>query len=201
MRLLTGLGKLDRQWDDDRLSAYREGRDLLLDRGYQQVSMRMFRAPHAIEIEGPVYCCQEDGMVGLGCGARSYTTNLHYADQYAVKPQAIANIVEHYVQSDAKAFAFADYGFKLNGEEQRRRFAIISLLQAEGISRSDYMRRFGGDVIDDLPQLEQLKSVSLATINGERIQLTPAGLERSDAIGPWMYSPLVRDRMEQYEWA
>jgi oxygen-independent coproporphyrinogen-3 oxidase len=42
-----------------------------------QISMRLFRAAHAPNQNGPIYCCQEDGMVGLGCCARSYTRALH----------------------------------------------------------------------------------------------------------------------------
>ena len=30
--------------------------------------------------------------------------------------------------------------------------------------------------------------------------LTRAGLERSDAVGPWLYSTAVRARMEAYTW-
>ena len=33
----------------------------------------------------------------------------------------------------------------------------------------------------------------------ERLQLTPEGLERSDAIGPWLYSAQVRALMDAYE--
>ena len=47
VRPLTGLGNLHHEWDDFRLNAYREGRALLLSHGYQQISMRMFRATHA----------------------------------------------------------------------------------------------------------------------------------------------------------
>src|SRR5262249_18401222 len=68
-RPLTGLGQARKTWKDVRADCYREGRALLLAEGYTQVSMRMFRARHAPDEEGPVYCCQEDGMVGLGCGA------------------------------------------------------------------------------------------------------------------------------------
>jgi oxygen-independent coproporphyrinogen III oxidase len=32
------------------------------------------------------------------------------------------------------------------------------------------------------------------------LALTDAGLERSDAIGPWLCSPAVRARMEGHEW-
>jgi oxygen-independent coproporphyrinogen III oxidase len=73
VRPLTGLGRSGRSWDDERLDHYRAGRELLLAEGYRQTSMRMFRAAHCPDEGGPVYCCQEDGMVGLGCGARSYT--------------------------------------------------------------------------------------------------------------------------------
>lgn len=61
-----------KRWDDVWLSCYREGRGLLLAKGYEQVSMCMFRTADTDGDGGQVYCCQEDGMVGLGCGARSY---------------------------------------------------------------------------------------------------------------------------------
>ena len=44
VRPLTGLGKKsDREWSDFRLQLYREGRDFLLNNGYEQVTMRIFR--------------------------------------------------------------------------------------------------------------------------------------------------------------
>ena len=75
-RPLTGLGRHGRSWDDQRLACLRAGRDHLRAQGYQQVSMRMFQKPGATT-GGPVYCCQADGMIGLGVGARSYTCLLY----------------------------------------------------------------------------------------------------------------------------
>src|SRR5204863_8515685 len=92
VRPLTGLCKSARTWDDWRLALYRAGRNLLLASGYEQVSLRMFRRPLASE-SGPVYCCQDDGMIGLGCGARSYTRSLHYSCEYAVASRAVAGIL------------------------------------------------------------------------------------------------------------
>jgi oxygen-independent coproporphyrinogen-3 oxidase len=43
------------------------------------------------------YCCQEDGMLGLGCGARSYTRGLHYASEYAVGARGVRGILADYV--------------------------------------------------------------------------------------------------------
>ncbi|MCA9698060.1 MAG: STM4012 family radical SAM protein, partial [Myxococcales bacterium] len=87
-RPLTGLGRRERSWDDQRLACYRAGRDHLLARGYAQASMRMFQRPDP-RVDpgvdpGPVYCCQADGMIGLGVGARSYTRTLHYSEDWAV---------------------------------------------------------------------------------------------------------------------
>jgi hypothetical protein len=38
----------------------------------------------------------------------------------------------------------------------------------------------------------------MADESSDRICLTAMGLERSDAIGPWLYSPAVRQRMEAF---
>ncbi len=196
----TGLGRSQRQWDDLRLTCYREAAALLCQEGYEQTSMRMFRARHSPTEEGPVYCCQQDGMIGLGCGARSYTSNLHYADEYAVRPEGVRSILEAYIARPTADFAFAVHGIRLNGEEQRRRSVLMSLLQRTGLSLVEYQQRFGSDLFDDLPQLLELEPAGLARHEEGRLVLTEAGLERSDAIGPWLYSSQVRERMEAYSW-
>ncbi len=200
VRPLTGLEHARHDEEDIRPACYREARDLLRDAGYVQVSMRMFRARHAPTEDGPVYCCQEDGMVGVGCGARSYTRNLHYAAEYAVRAPGIREILADYVARPDEAFERADYGFRLGPEEQRRRFIIQSLLSGEGLALAAYRNRFGTEVFDDLPPLSELEPLGLARRGPERLSLTEAGVERSDALGPWLYSEAVRNRMREYAW-
>ena len=199
VRPLTGLGRSQKGWDDVRLDCYRVGRDLLREAGYTQVSMRMFRGPHAPAEDGPVYCCQEDGMVGLGCGARSYTRGLHYSTEYAVGAKGVREIIAAFVARDEESFAFADHGFELDGAEQRRRFVLQSLLAHEGLDLARYEARFGSAAFDDLPQLGELEPLGLAREAGGALVLTPAGLERSDTIGPWLFSEAVRRRMAEHE--
>ncbi|MGE3807330.1 MAG: STM4012 family radical SAM protein [Gemmataceae bacterium] len=199
VRPLTGLGRSERDWNDIRLQCYREGRARLLDEGYQQVSMRMFRAEHAPAENGPVYCCQEDGMVGLGCGARSYTRGLHCSSEYAVGASGVRAILAAYVARSGRDFDVIDFGFALDGDEQRRRYLIQSLLTVEGLDTRAYARRFGSLPAEDYPELHELVGLGLAE-GGERWQLTAPGLERSDVIGPWLYSPRVRHLMEEYAW-
>jgi oxygen-independent coproporphyrinogen-3 oxidase len=199
VRPLTSLGKSPRRWDDLRRDCYRAGRDLLRSTGYRQISMRMFRSESAPDEGGPVYCCQNDGMVGLGCGARSYTRSLHYSREYAVGSREVREILADYLDRPADRFAVADYGFRLDGAEQRRRFAIQSLLQMDGLDRTAYRRRFGAEATDDLPCLAELEPLGLARCTSETVALTDAGLEWSDVLGPWLYSARVRELMEAYE--
>jgi oxygen-independent coproporphyrinogen III oxidase len=207
VRPLTGLGATGRNWDDRRLESYRAARERLLEQGYRQVSMRMFRRvdlpadqgpPRAVR-EGPAYCCQSDGMVGIGVGARSYTRSVHYSTEYAVSRRGVAAVLGDYLSRPAETFESAQYGDRLPLDDQRRRFVIQSLLQAEGLDRLAYRNEFGADVLDHLPQLNDLSECGLAESDSARIVLTPHGLERSDAIGPWLYSPRVKRLMAEYE--
>lgn len=197
VRPLTGMSRHPKEWDDIRLACYREGRALLLSSGYEQVSMRMFRARRVAIREDAVYCCQDDGMVGLGCGARSYTRKLHYSSEYAVGVNGIHGIIESY--SKCANFTLADYGVYLPPEEERRRFVIKSLLRADGLELGSYLQRFGGSVLDEFPQLAELSSEGLAFVESDTLKLTEAGLELSDAIGPWLYSTNMHDLMMSYE--
>ncbi|HEY0734379.1 MAG TPA: STM4012 family radical SAM protein [Herpetosiphonaceae bacterium] len=204
IRPLTGLGRRsaaepDDDWDEQRLACYRAGRALLQDAGYRQISMRMFRAPHAPAEDGPVYCCQNDGMVGLGCGARSYTRALHYSSEYAVGASGVRAILHDYIARPAAAFDVADYGTWLDLEDQRRRYLIQSLLQVTGLSPADYRARFGTEALADFPELSELPEHGLATVSETVIRLTAAGLERSDTIGPWLYAARVSDRIKEFE--
>ena len=198
VRPLTGLGKSSRQWDDGRLDCYRAAVDVLTARGYRQESMRFFRRADAPSTGGPVYCCQDDGMVGLGCGARSYTRRLHYSTEFAVGQRGVRAIIADFNARSDSAFAHADHGFMLDVAEQRRRFVIQSLLQTTGLDAAAYRRRFGSELSSDFSQLGELVDLGLATAS-DGVRLTGAGLERSDVIGPWLYSDDVRQRMAEYE--
>jgi oxygen-independent coproporphyrinogen-3 oxidase len=200
-RPLTGIDRKNIEWaEDKRLECYRAGRTLLLEVGYEQVSMRMFRlkANQAAK-DGPLYCCQEDGMVGLGCGARSYTQALHYSSEYAVSAPSVKAILADYVARPDQDFEQANFGVWLDQTEQRRRYIIQSLLQNEGLSIEAYKLRFGSNIWQDLPALAELLEFGLVIQDQAWLKPTPAGLEHSDMLGPWLYSQTVNHLMESYE--
>ena len=207
-RPLTGLDRMGRSngvlradADDVRLECYRAGRTLLLDAGYEQVSMRMFQAQRgqALVRPAPHYCCQEDGMVGLGCGARSYTHALHYSSEYAVSARGVRAILHDFIARPEEAFGVASYGYRLDADDQRRRYVIQSVLQVEGLRLDSYRVRFGTQALEDYPELCRMVEMGLAVLGDGALKLTARGIERSDTIGPWLYTDKVRSRMEAYE--
>ena len=210
VRSLTGLGRTDQEWDDIRLACYRQGRSLLLSEGYTQVSMRMFRRLEEGQSSNlspsspssppsPVYCCQADGMIGLGCGARSYTNTLHYSNEYAVGAKGISEILQAYIQTADESFDYAHYGFQLNAEEQCRRYILLSLLSDEGLNCASYRQQFDSEVYADFPEFSELLALNLAIKDEDILQLTEFGIERSDTIGAWLFSEKVQELMQDYE--
>lgn len=195
VRPLTGLGRrLAVPQIDSRMARYLQGRDALRNAGYQQLSMRHFRREDAPTIIAE-YSCQDDGMVGLGCGARSYTTDLHYSFDYAVGVSAVRAVLDDYIRRPPEDFAYAEVGFHLDGTEQRRRWLVKSLLRAEGMDLAAWCRRFRDDVPDAFAELADRGWLVGDTT---RLWLTDEGLAHSDAIGPWLVSTVVRDLMAGY---
>ncbi|MFI0938819.1 STM4012 family radical SAM protein [Streptomyces sp. NPDC021020] len=191
----------DPAWDAQRLDLYRRGRDHLLEHGYRQESMRMFRRADAPVPQGPVdHACQTDGMVGLGCGARSYTAGLHYAFDYAVGMPRIRTIIDEYTATTD--FGHAVHGRAVDADEARRRHLLQSLLQAGGLEVAGYRARFGSTPQQDFPAEVAAFAARGWLDEGAApalLRLSPEGLAHSDAVGPALFSPAVRAAMAAYQ--
>lgn len=198
VRPLTFLGTRAAAWDDHRLTLYRAGRDWLRAHGYQQRSLRVFVRADVGDVELPEYHAEDDGMVGLGVGARSYTKALHYAHDFAVGPRAVRGIIDEYLARPAASFRLARSGFELDVAEQQRRWVLLTLF-GPGSDGAAFARRFGVPLREALPQLGDLVGEGLAAWQGETLALTDRGLEWSDALGPWLFSPDVEARMGAWE--
>lgn len=164
--------------------------------------MRMFRRTGAPTTGGEDYACQTDGMVGLGCGARSYTSALHYSFDYAVDMRRIRGIVDDYTARTTDDFRHADFGWWMDADESRRRHLLQSLLQAEGLPVADYRARFGSSPADDFA-VELGRFADRGWLDDsagpDLLRLSPEGLAHSDALGPELFSTAVRERMAAYD--
>ncbi|MCE7079290.1 STM4012 family radical SAM protein [Streptomyces sp. ST2-7A] len=205
-RPLTGLARHDpaaagREFDTHRMARYREAVEFLIGEGYEQVSMRMFRRIDAPTDGAGDYSCQADGMVGLGCGARSYTSSLHYSFDYAVAAPRVRGLIDDYVAGSRADFAVARHGRRMDTDESRRRFLLQSLLQVEGMESVGYAARFGAPPGEHFPtEMAVLGARGWLSRDpaGSRLRLSAEGLAHSDAVGPLFFSPAVRASMEEY---
>lgn len=202
VRPLTGLDNRAPMdgvaWDNERVSLYRQARQILLASGYEQVSLRFFRRVGAAT--HPSSDAIGGNLIGLGCGARSYTRALHYSSEWAVGRAGVRSIVADYLTRTEADFAVADYGVRLTVEEQKRRFLIYSLLQqSEGIPLKAYHARFDdSDLFTDFPQLTDLLERGLAISTDTAFALTERGWERADVLGPYLTSTNMRQQMETF---
>lgn len=195
VRPLTTLGRKQIEAvDAHRVALYEQAGELLRSAGYHQVSMRMFKRDDAPPSNGVAYCCQADGMVGLGCGARSYTTGVHYSSEWAVGARGVRGIIDRWITRTDEEFAVADYGFVLDESEQRRRWLILSLLSDEGLDLAAYRARFG-----EVEALDELVARGWIAESANTLRLTVEGLARADMIGPYLYTDAVHQRMATYE--
>ncbi len=190
VRANTRMGQQGAKPNEHRRALHQVAKEKLMDAGYVPRSMRLFRkkgAPYA----DTEYCCQEDAMVGLGAGARSYTRSLHYSSEYAVNQGAVRGIIQDYANKPARDHGYADFGARLNSEEQKRRYVLKSILHADGLNLQRYQGRFSSDVFDDFSELQHLIELGLAETTTDTLMLTDEGFSFSDTIGPWLYSPEV----------
>jgi oxygen-independent coproporphyrinogen-3 oxidase len=197
----TGLGRqgrVQRAASAHTRELYRAGREILLEAGYEQFSMRCFQKPKPFREAGPQYCCQTDGMVGLGCGARSYTTHLHYANRFAVETAAVQTILEEWIAQPDAAFQKAYWGIPLSHEDRQRRFVIQSLLNSSGLDSTAFTQLFGLSVAELFPQLPQWAEAGFAECTAGHWRLTTLGMEWSDALGPALYSAASRAALEAF---
>ncbi|MFC4604176.1 STM4012 family radical SAM protein [Rhodococcus kronopolitis] len=204
VRPLTGLARRgtgpDPAWDAHRLDLYRRGRDHLIASGYVQESMRMFRRADAPDLGPNDYACQTDGMIGLGCGARSYTRGLHYSFDYAVGASEVRAIIDDFAASTVADFRRAVVGHAMTEDESRRRHLLQSVLQATGMPLADYRSQFGADPHEHFGvELDRWTQRGWLRSDGDRVRLTALGLAYSDALGPELFSARVRAAMAEYE--
>lgn len=172
---------------------YQFAREYLLDRGWQQCSMRRF-----VKTPSPITAvsCGFEYNLALGCGGRSYLGALHVCEPYQVTAKACWRILHQFLSKTD--FLAGLSGFILDNDEQKRRYVIKNLLYHHGINTADYRKLFTHEVTADFPQLTELVAKKMAIETDEQFSLTPLGLSYSDCIGPQFISSKVAALSSDY---
>ncbi len=178
------------------MKMYDIGKELLIKNGYIQTSMRNFIRKDMKNKLYPSYSCQESEMIGIGCGARSYISNVHYSRKYAVNQSNIDNIIEAYLKEGN--FYFATYGSVLSEEEIKRKYILKSILKVSGLDINMYFERFGTYPIDDFKELKELIDGAFLEADNSRLYPTEIGIKYSDAIGCLFISDEVNKKVNEF---
>ena len=177
-----------RSTDDIGYAIYKSARELLVGQGFVQTSMRRFVRRETTETE---FSCCDEVMLSCGAGGRSYLGNLHYATPYAVRQQAIADEIDHYIRTTD--FMTAANGFLLSTEEMQIRFIIKNLMYHRGVDLAEYEKRFGEK--PDRNLFREFTDRGWIEETGRIVRLTEEGMAYSDYIGQAFISPVVRKLM------
>ena len=180
-----------RSTDDIGYAIYKSARELLVGQGFVQTSMRRFVRRETTETE---FSCGDEVMLSCGAGGRSYLGNLHYATPYAVRQQAIADEIDHYIRTTD--FMTAANGFLLSTEEMQIRFIIKNLMYHQGVDLAEYEKRFGEK--PDRNLFREFTDRGWIEETGRIVRLTEEGMAYSDYIGQAFISPVVRKLMSEY---
>ena len=180
-----------RSTDDIGYAIYKSARELLVGQGFVQTSMRRFVRRETTETE---FSCGDEVMLSCGAGGRSYLGNLHYATPYAVRQQAIADEIDHYIRTTD--FMTAANGFLLSTEEMQIRFIIKNLMYHRGVDLAEYEKRFGEK--QDRNLFREFTDRGWIEETGRIVRLTEEGMAYSDYIGQAFISPVVRKLMSEY---
>ena len=180
-----------RSTDDIGYAIYKSARELLVGQGFVQTSMRRFVRRETTETE---FSCGDEVMLSCGAGGRSYLGNLHYATPYAVRQQAIADEIDHYIRTTD--FMTAANGFLLSTEEMQIRFIIKNLMYHRGVDLAEYEKRFGEK--PDRNLFREFTDRGWIEETGRIVRLTEEGMAYSDSTGQAFISPAVRKLMSEY---
>ncbi|WXR61052.1 STM4012 family radical SAM protein [Peptostreptococcaceae bacterium AGR-M142] len=170
--------------------------EFLIKNNYIQTSMRNFINKNVKKELYPNYSCQENNMIGIGCGARSYKDNIHYSRKYARLDKNIKNIINDYLQE--VDFLHAKHGFNLNIDESKRRYIQKSILKITGLNLDDFKNKFNCNPFE-YKELEFLLLNQFLIKEGKNLIPTKKGLAYSDSIGNLFISETVKNKMLNFK--
>jgi coproporphyrinogen III oxidase-like Fe-S oxidoreductase len=113
----------------------------------------------------------------------------------------IRGVVERYCTGlNAGRPVVIDHGFELDPDEERRRFAILSILY-DGLDRPAFASRFGREALTCFAEQWEALVVERCVTVGERdVRLTPRGVRHADVVGQLFFSERVCRLVDAYEY-
>ncbi|MFJ2747366.1 coproporphyrinogen-III oxidase family protein [Streptomyces sp. NPDC087297] len=186
-------GAYQYMWQPELYERYDYARQVFLDHGYVQEGSVRYKKPGRGGYVQKVLTFHGVPLLGLGVGARSYTSVLDYMCG-SVKPSTAE--VADYIERARNHQLAPVTGFELTGEEIVRKRLVLDTfdLDLTELDRFGYQKH----AAEFEPVLEAAESNGLVHRLGRRVQLTPKGFKYRDVLSWMFYSGAVKDLDREY---
>lgn len=137
--------------------------------------------------------------LGLGAGARSYASDLHYTNDDYLDVRAPQSTINAYIEELLVHSRVLVRSAAMVGDDERARRGFILALLFEGVDRDGYGRRFGEDLEERFAEpLEALRSEGCLDEGDGRLRLSRRGRRFSSLIAEFLISAEVAERLAAY---
>ncbi|MFI1766602.1 coproporphyrinogen-III oxidase family protein [Streptomyces sp. NPDC020800] len=186
-------GAYQYMWQPELYERYDYARKVFTDHGYVQEGSVRYKKPGRGGYVQKVLTFQGVPLLGLGVGARSYTSVLDYMTG-SVKPSAAE--VADYIRKAKNHELRPTTGFELSDEELvRKRLVLDTFDLSLGELEHHGLDKIRGDVEAVLDAAEHN---GLVHRFGDRVQLTPKGFKYRDVLSWMFYSDNVKGLDREY---
>ena len=156
--------------EDEECDMYYMASDLLRERGYAHYEISNYAREGFSSRHNLKYWRAEE-YIGIGASAASYFRRRRYVNTSRVAEYLCSRGV-NYISDELIDVDTAAY-----------EYAMMRLRLSEGVSLSDYRRRFGRDLLSDREEeLRRLEALGLVTLDGDRFNLSERGFYLSNTI-------------------
>jgi oxygen-independent coproporphyrinogen-3 oxidase len=136
-------------------------------------------------------------VLGLGAGARSYLWDIDLRNGYSVRSRE--RPLRNYVRSIGEGMMPATDGYVMTNDERARKAAVLNLVS---LDRAWYRSLIGDDPLARFPaEFDTLSNLGLCVIDPDRVALTDDGVKYRDLIVQALFSPAVRERLDEFDYS
>lgn len=158
--------------DTDR-DMYAMTKDLLAQGGYERYEISNYAKPGFACRHNLKYWSGGD-YIGFGLGASSKIGKIRYKNE---------TDLQTYLRKTQKGDRVTQIEEVLQAEDEMAEFFILGLRKTEGVSKSEFARRFSIDVMERYGEiLCQCETEGLLSFSGDRIAFTDRGLDVSNYV-------------------
>ncbi|GLV95315.1 coproporphyrinogen III oxidase [Streptomyces lavendulae subsp. lavendulae] len=186
-------GAYQYMWQPELYDRYDYARQVFLDHGYVQEGSVRYKTPGRGGYAQKVLTFHGVPLLGLGVGARSYTSVLDYMTG-SVKPSTAE--VADYIRKAGNHEIVPVTGIELTAEEIVRKRLVLDSFDLDlcELDRFGYQKH----AAEFEPVLDAAEANGLLHRLGRRIQLTPKGFKYRDVLSWMFYSDPVKGLDREY---